>query len=267
MARGGTPDWYDEQPEHIRVWLLELHKVRRGGVSGLRRGAAIPRLLELVGALDQEVNRHKPHEAVSLLFGNFLAGALDNKDAEALRLYFGMTAESFNKKPLWRRMQTGRLFFGEEYSEFRTEKEHGKERQFLIRISRMLHVLAERQANDLPVRRESDFVLVHRKSLEELLKGALKTGDMYYIVSPTLRDGRSPVWDLAVQYALERKVERGKNSVELVRGSGLVAISDFSARFEKAEWEKKITIVRMDYGDGPSLARRCWNAFLTRFRR
>ena len=266
MARGGTPDWYDEQPEHIRVWLLELHKVRRGGVTGLRSGAAIPRLLELACALEQKLSRHKPQEAVALLFGNFLAVALDNTDAEALRLYFGMTAESFNKKPLWRRMQTGRLFFGEEYSEFRTEKEHGKERLFLLRLSRILHGLAERQAKNLPAKRESDYVLVHKKSLEQLLKGALKTGDMYYIGSPTTKDGRSPVWELALQYALEKKVQRGKNGVALFRTSEVVVISDFSARYEQGKFDN-VTLVRRDPHDEQSFIKRYWAGLAKRLRR
>lgn len=133
------PAWIEEEAEHLRGLLIDLHQVRHKGVRGLRTNSAhIPQLVELAAARCPKASPQNQSELMTALLKEVLPRHLkQNQDQQSVQLYFGLSVETQASSEKTRREKTGLQIFHQSFSAFR-DPVTGHERPFLVRLAEAL---------------------------------------------------------------------------------------------------------------------------------
>lgn len=134
------PSWFEQEPEHLRPILIELRKLRRSGIPGLKPGrSGVERLLSLGRRLTSGASGQSQYKAMRGLFER-LREALSETDRNALGHYFDIHGKYVDKaKPTeLARKETAKTFH-QTLSKFRGPG--GQERPFLMRVAQAIYDL------------------------------------------------------------------------------------------------------------------------------
>lgn len=135
------PSWLEEEPEHLRGLLIELHWVRRRGMRGLATSAPIHELVRLASIWCPRASPLSQRELTTALLDTVLLPRLEpEQDQKAIPIYFGIARETWTSTERKRREKTALIVFHQGFSTF-CKPTGGCERPFLVRIATVLDEL------------------------------------------------------------------------------------------------------------------------------